>query len=105
MGIFKCLLVHLSVMSRDIFHKIRSLKAPSSLTLNASSDGIFTASLNNLFKLNLPSFSLKQVALFAVLTMVKSLNHPKPLKGNYRLLDFNCYRELQKPLGNKTKVL
>jgi len=61
-------------MSRDIFHWIRLLWAPSSLTLNVSRDGVSTTSLCNLFQclitftvknvflissLNLPSFGLK----------------------------------------------
>ena len=66
------------VMSRDIFNKIRLLRAQSNLTLNVSRDGTSTTSLGNLFQcfttlivkyffqifsLNLPFFSLKPLSL------------------------------------------
>ncbi|KAK4819021.1 hypothetical protein QYF61_024137 [Mycteria americana] len=66
-------------MSMDIFNYIRSLRAPSNLTLNVSKDEAFTTNRGNLFQwfttlivkkkvflissLNLASFSLKQLTL------------------------------------------
>jgi len=61
-------------MSRDLYNKIRLLKAPSNLTLNVSRDGASVTTLANLFQcfttiimkkfyllsnVNLPSLSLK----------------------------------------------
>jgi len=65
-------------MSRDIFHSIRLLRAPSNLTMNVPSNGASATSLDNLFhcftilivknfflisSLNLPSPSLKPLPL------------------------------------------
>jgi len=75
-------------MSRDIFHQIRLLRAPSNLALNTAREGAATASQGKLVQcfttlmvknffltsnLNLPSFSLESFPLVLSLhTLVKS---------------------------------
>jgi len=89
-GPLKVIYFNPPTMSRDIYHYIRLLRALSNLTLNVSRDGASTTSLGNPFQcfntlmvknlflistLNLPSFSLKPVALvLSQQALLKSLS-------------------------------